>query len=143
MAASKKALEYASVNVGDTGPEVTFPPITITDIVRYAGASGDFTPLHHDPEYARKAGYKDVFAMGMMTAGYLTKLIGDWFGPENIRRYKVRFTGQVYPGDVLTCRGRVTAKREEGGEKLIEAELTVQLQDGSTVLTGTATAAAR
>jgi acyl dehydratase len=141
--ASDRALDFAAVRVGDTAPEVTFPPVTITDIVRYAGASGDFTPLHHDVEYARRAGYKDVFAMGMMTAGYLTKLAGDWLGPENLRRYKVRFTGQVYPGDVLTCRGRVAAKREENGQKLLDVDLTVETQDGTVVLNGAATAEAR
>lgn len=141
--ASSAALEFSAIQVGDAAPEVRFPAITITDIVRYAGSSGDFTPLHHDPVYAQKAGYKDVFAMGMMTAGYLSKLVGDWFGPENIRRYKVRFTGQVYPGDTLICKGVVTGKREADGQKWVDAALEVVTAEGASVLAGEATAVAR
>jgi acyl dehydratase len=87
---------------------VVFGPLTRADIVRYAGASGDFNPIHIDDDYARAAGAPGVFAMGMLPAGYLAHALCDWFGgPQNLRRYKVRFVARVWLGDEIVCRGRV------------------------------------
>jgi acyl dehydratase len=94
--------------------DVVFGPIRRVDIVRYAGASGDFNPIHTDEDYARGSGAPAVFAMGMLPAGYLAHAVSDWFGgPHYLRRFKVRFTTRVWPGDELVCAGRVTAI--EGG----------------------------
>jgi acyl dehydratase len=88
--------------------EIVFGPIGRAEIVRYAGASGDFNPIHVDETYARRAGAPTVFAMGMLPAGYLAHALSDWFGgPHHLRRYKVRFTTRVWPGDELVCTGRV------------------------------------
>jgi acyl dehydratase len=88
--------------------EVVFGPLERVDIVRYAGASGDFNPIHTDEGYARATGAPTVFAMGMLPAGYLAHALSDWFGgPQRIRRFKVRFTTRVWPGDELACSGRV------------------------------------
>ncbi len=88
--------------------EVVYGPITREDIVAYAEASGDDNPIHQDEEYARASGAPTVFAMGMLPAGYLAHAVSDWFGgPHNLRRYKVRFTTRVWPGDEIVCRGRV------------------------------------
>jgi acyl dehydratase len=88
--------------------ETVYGPIERSDIVRYAGASGDFNPIHTDESYARKTGAPTVFAMGMLPAGYLAHAVSDWFGgPHRLRRYKVRFTTRVWPGDELVCVGRV------------------------------------
>jgi acyl dehydratase len=88
--------------------EVVFGPLQRVDIVRYAGASGDFNPIHTDEGYARATGAPTVFAMGMLPAGYLAHAISDWFGgPQHLRRFKVRFTTRVWPGDELACVGRV------------------------------------
>ena len=90
--------------------EVVFGPIERADIARYAGASGDFNPLHIDEDYARATGAPMVFAMGMLPAGYLAHALSDWFGgPQHLRRYKVRFTTRVWPGDELVCTGTVVA----------------------------------
>ena len=90
--------------------EVVFGPIGRADIARYAGASGDFNPLHIDEDYARATGAPMVFAMGMLPAGYLAHALSDWFGgPQHLRRYKVRFTTRVWPGDELVCTGTVVA----------------------------------
>ncbi len=89
-------------------PEITFGPLSRADIVRYAGASGDFNPIHIDEGYARATGAPTVFAMGMLPAGYLASALSSWLGgPESLRRYKVRFTARVWPGDVIACTGRV------------------------------------
>jgi acyl dehydratase len=87
---------------GDEMPLATAGPMTRTDFVRYAGSSGDFHPLHHDETYARNAGLPSVFAMGLLHAGILGDHLARWVGPDNIRRFAVRFTGQVWPGDELT-----------------------------------------
>jgi acyl dehydratase len=88
--------------------EVVFGPLQRVDIVRYAGASGDFNPIHTDEGYARATGAPTVFAMGMLPAGYLAHALSDWFGgPQHIRRFKIRFTTRVWPGDELACVGRV------------------------------------
>jgi acyl dehydratase len=88
--------------------EVVYGPLTRADIVRYAGASGDFNPIHIDEDYARAAGAPGVFAMGMLPAGYLAHALSDWIGgPQRLRRFRVRFSVRVWPGDELVCSGRV------------------------------------
>lgn len=114
-------------------------PLTLTDFVRYQGASGDMNPIHHDPEYARKGGYDQPFAVGMLAAGVLGSYVTDWLGPANVRRFGVRFREQAWPGDVLTYRGKVAAVREEDGVTLADLELTVTRQTGGVHLQGWAT----
>jgi acyl dehydratase len=90
--------------------EVAFGPLSRVDIVKYAGASGDFNPVHTDEGYARSTGAPTVFAMGMLPAGYLAHAVADWFGgSQNLRRFKVRFTTRVWPGDAIACTGRVVS----------------------------------
>jgi acyl dehydratase len=79
--------------------------MTRTDLVRYAGASGDFHPLHHDEEFCREAGFDSPFAMGMYSAGLMGAWVADLVGPESIRRFRVRFEQQVWPGDELVVSG--------------------------------------
>ena len=87
---------------GATRHERTLPPLTRTDIVRYAGASGDFNPIHHDEEYAVRLGLPSVFAMGMLVGGSLGSFLADRYGADNIASYQIRFRGQVWPGDEVT-----------------------------------------
>lgn len=82
---------------------VAYPALTRTDLVRYAGASGDFNPLHHDPEYAARSGLPDVMAHGMLTAGLLASALTRWFGPGSVLGLSVRFRCPVWPGDMLTA----------------------------------------
>jgi acyl dehydratase len=131
---------YAGVNVGDERRE-EFPALTRTMFVRYAGASGDFNPMHHDDTIATQVGNPSVFGHGMLTMGLAARVVKDWFGPEALRRIQVRFAKQVWPGDVLTCVAIVTAKREEDGEQLVDLDLTVANQDGVQAIAGSATAA--
>jgi acyl dehydratase len=131
---------YAGVQVGDQRTE-EFPALTRTMFVRYAGASGDFNPMHHDDTIATQVGNPSVFGHGMLSMGLAARVVKDWFGPEAIRRLQVRFAKQVWPGDVLTCTVVVTGKREEGGEQLVDLELTVANQDGVQSVSGEATAA--
>ena len=109
--------------------------------VKYAGASGDFNPMHHDDTIATQVGNPSVFGHGMLSMGLAARVVKDWFGPEAIRRLQVRFAKQVWPGDVLTCTAVVTGKREENGEQLVDVDIKVANQDGVESVTGAATAA--
>ncbi len=124
---------------GMEGPAFTDDPLTITDFVRYQGASGDMNPIHHDTEFAQRAGYPTPFAVGMLAAGILATWATDWLGPENVRRFKVRWRDQAWPGDVLTYSGRIVAKREEAGQRLVDLEMAVRRQTGTVHLEGWAT----
>lgn len=119
-------------------PEFRFGPVSRTDIVRYAGASGDFNPIHHDEEFARRAGLPGVMAHGMLSAGLLASFLTRWFGPGSVRRYKVRFRERVWPGDVLSARGEVKRVYEADGESRAELDLELVRQDGAVVLSGNA-----
>ena len=102
--------------------EIVFGPISRADIVRYAGASGDFNPIHIDEGYARSTGAPTVFAMGMLPAGYLATAVSRWIGgPQHLRRFKVRFTTRVWPGDEIACTGRVVAIEQGIVKMTVEA----------------------
>jgi acyl dehydratase len=122
-------------------PPFVVEDLTRTDLVRYAGASGDFNPIHHDEHFARAAGSPTVFGHGMLTAGLVARCITDFVGAGNLRRYKVRFATRVWPGDTITCAGRVTKRYEEAGESRIDGEVTATTQRGETAVSGTFTAA--
>jgi acyl dehydratase len=117
----------------------TIGPISRTDIVRYAGAGGDFNPIHHDEPFARSAGCETVFAMGFLHAGMLGQRLARWVGPDNIRAFAVRFTGQVWPGDELTFTGRVQRIEDEVDSRLAYLELEITRQTAEQVLRATAT----
>jgi acyl dehydratase len=131
----------SDVKVGDSAPPLVIENLTRTNFVRYAGASGDFNPMHHDDTMATKVGNPSVFGHGMLTAGYLGRYLKDWFGPTALRTFSMRFSKQIWPGDTLTCSGTVTAVREEGGETLVDVDCTVTTQNGDTAIVGNATAA--
>lgn len=136
------ARTFDALSVGDAAPPLVVEQLTRTNFVRYAGASGDFNPMHHDDTIATSVGNPSVFGHGMLTAGLMARVVKDWFGPEALRRFQVRFSKQVWPGDTLTCTATVTAKRDEGGEHLVDLACAVTNQDGVEVLSGTATAVA-
>jgi len=133
----KKVLYFEDISEGQETPSLAPPPITRTHIVKYAGASGDFNPIHHDELYAIRAGNDRVFAMGMLSAGFLSRMITDWVGDGKLRKYRVRFGRQVWPGDTITCKGRITRKYTEGGKNYMEAEVFVENQRAEKVITGT------
>ena len=139
MAAAPPA--YDDLDVGAEAPPLVVENLTRTNFVRYAGASGDFNPMHHDDTIATQVGNPSVFGHGMLTAGLMARVVKDWFGPEAMRKFQVRFAKQVWPGDTITFTAAVTGKREEGGERLVDLDCAAKNQDGVEVLTGTATAA--
>lgn len=124
------------MTVPDTAREVT-GPITRTQIVRFAGAAGDFNPMHHDEVFARDAGESSVFAMGQLPAAMLAAFVVRWLGRDAVTGYGVRFKDKVRPGDRLVLRGRVSGRED----RVISCALDATREtDGVVVLTGWARA---
>jgi len=135
------ALQAGKLKVGDTHEELVANNLSRTQIVQYAGASGDYNPLHTDEIFTTKvAGYPSVFAHGMLTMGMAGVMLTNYVGDGRLTKYGVRFVSQVWPGDTLTAKATVEAVREEGGERLVDLEVSTVNQDGREVLKGSATA---
>lgn len=135
-------LDFDTLNVGDEAPVVSHA-LTRTCLVKYAGASGDFNPMHTDEVAAQAAGLPSVFGHGMFSMGLLGRALTDWAGHGNLQRYGVRFTKQTWPGETLSTRIVITGKEEGGDGKLVFAEVSLLNQDGEVKVAGTATARAR
>ena len=129
------------VHVGDALPELVKGPIQQIQLTRYAGASGDFNPIHQDDEFAKAAGMGGVFGHGMLTMGFVAQSVTDWAGAGQVKKIGVRFQGLVRLKDVITCKGRVLSKSSKDGTHLIDLELWAENQKGEKVVTGKATVA--
>jgi acyl dehydratase len=134
-------LEFDAVDVGQEAPAVSHE-LGRTDLVKYAGASGDYNPMHTDEVAAQAAGLPSVFGHGMFSMGLLGRALTDWAGAGNLTNYRVRFTKQTWPGETLTTSITVTGKRDEDGRKLIDVEVGLANQDGEGKLAGSATVVA-
>jgi acyl dehydratase len=135
------ALSAANLTVGDTYSEVLVEDLKRTQLVQYAGASGDYNPVHTDEKFVTEiAGYPTVFAHGMLTMGMTGELLTNYVGDGRLTKYGVRFVNQVWPGDTLTGTAEVVEVREEDGQQLVDLKLTTVNQDDTPVLTGSATA---
>ena len=130
-------LSAAKLAVGDTHEAVVVEDLKRTQIVQYAGASGDYNPLHTDEIFTTKvAGYPSVFAHGMLTMGMTGKMLTDYVGDARLTKYGVRFTSQVWPGDTLDATATVKAIT---GDR-VELDVSTKNQDGVEVLSGYAEA---
>lgn len=133
-------LQASDINVGDEGPTLVVEDIERVDFAKYAGASGDFNPLHVDEAYAKEAGSPSVFGHGMLTAGYAARMVANWFGLANVEQFKTRFTSKLWPGDTLTVTGEVVEKYDSDGSVFADVEFEATNQDGDPIITGSATA---
>jgi len=127
------------VKVGDDLPLLVKGPLAQIQLTRYAGASGDFNPIHQDDEFARAAGMGGVFAHGMLSMAFVAQALTDWAGAGTVRKLGVRFAGLVRLKDTVTCRGRVLAKTSKDDTHEIEVEVWAENQKGEKVVTGRAT----
>lgn len=131
------ALKSSELSVGDTYSECLVEDLKRTQIVMYAGASGDYNPLHTDEIFTTKvAGYPTVFAHGMLTMGMTGRMLTNYVGDGRLTKYGVRFTNQVWPGDTLNS----TATVEEVNDDIVKLKVETTNQDGVVVVSGYAEA---
>jgi acyl dehydratase len=135
------ALTASQLQPGQTHTARIVEDLKRTQIVQYAGASGDYNPLHTDEIFTTKvAGYPSVFAHGMLTMGMTGRMLTDWVGDARLTKYGVRFTSQVFPGDTLDATATVKNVTERDGAKVVELDVKTVNQDGVEVLSGYAEA---
>jgi acyl dehydratase len=131
-----RKLYFDAVRVGDELPALAKSPVERVQLARYAGASGDFNPMHVDETYAKGAGMPSVYAPGMLVMGFLGQLISDWARGGQLRKYNVRFVKMVWPGDTVVCKGRVTDRFGESGRYFAELDVWAENQRGELVMKG-------
>jgi acyl dehydratase len=132
---------FEDVQVGDALPSLVKGPIQQIQLTRYAGASGDFNPIHQDDEFARAAGMGGVFAHGMLSMGFVAQALTDWAGAGAVRKLGVRFTALVRLKDTVTCTGRVLAKSSKDDVHTVDLDVWAENQRGEKIVSGRATVA--
>jgi len=135
------ALEATSVRVGQELPPLVKGPITKEMLKAYGPAAGDPNPIHVDDEFAKNAGYPGVFAHGMLSMGFLGEFLTNAAGVGNVRKFRARFAKLTWPGDLVTCKGTVTAVRDAEGVRLVECDVWTETQTGERKVLGSATLA--
>lgn len=130
-------LYYEDVQVGDAIPKLVKSPVSHLQLVRYAGASGDFNPLHTDPKIGESIGIGGIIAHGMLIMGFVGQMLSDYVGPTALRKFDVRFKGMTRLNDQITCTGTITEKYEADGEARIAGKVQAVDQNGDVKVTGT------
>ncbi len=142
MSAQAHTIRYFDdVEVGDAIPPLTTGPVTHLQLVRYAGASGDFNPLHTDPKVGEAIGTGGIIAHGMLIMGFVGHMLSDYVGPLALRKFDVRFKGMTRLDDVITCTGTITEKYEADGETRIAGKVQAVDQTGDIKVAGSFVAA--
>jgi acyl dehydratase len=139
---SKQLLYYDDVQVGDALPALVKNPTT-RQLVRYAGASGDYYEIHYDHHFAMQSGLKDgVIVHGLLTAGWLAQLLTDWLpSPLALKKFGVSYRSMARPGDTITCTGTIVNKYEKAGLHLLDCDIAAENQQGEKCAIGNATVA--
>lgn len=132
---------FDDVQVGDEIPRLVTAPVTHLQLVRYAGASGDFNPLHTDSRIGEMIGVGGIIAHGMLVMGFVGQMLSDYAGPQALRKFGVRFKGMTHLDDEITCSGTITEKYEEQGEGRIAGKVQAFDQRGDIKVIGTFVAA--
>ncbi len=135
------SLKASEIKVGDTYSEEVCKNLSRTQIVQYAGSSGDYNPLHSDEIFTTKiAGYPSVFAHGMLSMGMTGKMLTNYVGDGRLTKYGVRFTSQVFPGATLTATATISEIREQDGVPVADISISTTDEAGTEVIKGSATA---
>lgn len=139
---SPQPVYYDDVQVGDAIPPLVKHPTT-RQLVKYAGASGDYYEIHYDHQFAVKAGLQDgVIVHGLLTAGWLAQLMTDWLpSPLALRKFAVSYRTMARPGDTITCTGTIVSKYDQDGAHLVDCEIAAENQRGEKCAIGQATVA--
>jgi len=130
--------KYTELNIGDHIPSLVKKPINRTTLALFAGASNDHNPMHIDIDFAKKSGFEDVFAHGMLVMAYLGQVITNWVPQTAIREFSTRFKAITNLGDELSCTGVIEEKMELNGETCVKLALSVTNQTGEEKLAGSA-----
>jgi acyl dehydratase len=136
-----KKVYFEDINVGDVMPELKKGPVQKLQHVMYAGASGDFNPLHTDDDFAKAVGMDGVIAHGMLIMGSVGQAITSWISKKHIKKFGVRFSGMTKPGSTIIITGTVTNKRVEAGKNIITCDVTAKDEQGDVKVTGSFEAA--
>ena len=133
-----RILYWEDVKEGMELPSLVKHPTT-RQLVKYAGASGDFYEIHYDTAFAQGTGLPGVIIHGALKGAFLGQLVSDWIGEYgSLKRLSCQYRGMDVPGDVLTCKGRVVRKYREGDEPLVECNIWLENAKGEITTPGTA-----
>ena len=139
---AKQPIYYDDLKTGDAIPTLVKEPTT-RQLVKYAGASGDYYEIHYEHQFAVNAGLKDgVIVHGLLTAGWLAQTLTDWLPlPTALKKFSVSYRAMARPGDAIACKGTIVNTYEKGGDHLVDCEIYAENQRGEKCAVGTATAA--
>ena len=132
---------FKDIEIGGVIPLLTKPAISHLQLALYAGAGADHNPIHVDEAAAKAGGLPGIIAHGMLPLGFLGQLLTQWVPQKQVRNLSARFVAMAFPGDVITCSGKIAGKREEAGDKLVDVEIAAQNQKGENLQLGKATVA--
>ena len=125
---------FESLKEGDEIPTLKISPVSRQTLALYCGASGDHNPIHIDLDYAKSAGFDDVIAHGMLSAGYLARMLTEWVPQSAIKSINNRFTAMTHIGDSVTCTGKVVEKFQKGNEKLVRLEMEAHTPEAKPII---------
>jgi len=131
-----KELYFQDINVKDQMPVLVKGPVKHMQLVRYAGASGDFNPLHVDPEVGKAVGIGGQIAHGMLVMGFVGQALASWIPKKYLRKFSVRFVGMTRLNETVTVTGKVTDKKQEGGSNIIRGEVFARDQKDELLISG-------
>lgn len=134
-----KQVYYEDVEAGTQLPQLVKNPTT-QQLVKWAGASGDYYQIHYDKDFAISTGLTGVIVHGWLSASFLGQLLTDWIGDSGqLKKFNTSFRGMLYPGEPITCKGKVTKKYIQDGKHYVECEVWAENQKGESMVPGTAT----
>src|SRR5437764_14464475 len=131
-------ISFHGLQPGDEIPPLVTQPVSRLALALFAGASGDYNPIHVDLDFARSAGMDDVFAHGMLSMAYLGRMLTNWLPQSALREFRVRFTAITHVHDRVICTGKIVERFERAGEKLARVEIQAATHRGEITLTGEA-----
>jgi len=132
---------FEDISVGMEIPKLVKGPIIKLNHIIYAGASGDFNPMHTDDDFARAVGMSGMITHGMLVMGYVGQAVTNWIPKKYLKRLGVRFAGITRPGNTITITGRVVDKKSDGGTNFITCEVTAIDETGDVKVSGSFDAA--
>jgi len=131
-----KELYFQDINVKDQMPILVKGPVEHMQLVKYAGSSGDFNPLHVDPEVGKAVGIGGQIAHGMLVMGFVGQALAGWIPKKYLRKFNVRFVGMTRLDETVTVTGKQTDKKQEGGNNIIRGEVFARDQQEELLIAG-------